>query len=401
MLNFNPLARLLRNSLLLIGLVCASSPAGARTLTDITGQTVSVPDRPQRIVLGESRMLYSIALLTPGNPLQQIVGWPQDLKKYDPQTWQIFARQFPQMLTIPALGQQGVNDINPEQVIALKPDLVILPQLARNSDAGLQLETMLKAAKIPVLKVDLRVHLLKNSERSMTLLGEVFNQPQRAADFNRFYRSHMQRIANRLARYHGPKPTVLLQLHLGRRSECCVTSVNGNLGELLRFAGGENIASQQVKGVFGRLSEEQVIATQPDYYFATGIGNADDPGALTLGPAVSAAQTRESLLRLTQQQNGLKQLRALRDGHSAALWHNFYLSPWHVVATEFFAATLYPELFQDVDPQQTLRQMFQEFLPIPLSGSYLYRLAPINAPPSGSRQRTPEVLHPDDISHHR
>ena len=373
----------LRSALLLLSVMLVSAGAHARTVTDITGREVRIPDHPQRIVLGESRMLYSVALLTPGNPLTHIAGWPQDLKKYDPQTWQIFARQFPQMEQIPVLGLDGVNDMNPEQVIALKPDVVILPQLARGSENGAILEKMLAAANIPVVKIDLRVELLKNTERSITLLGEVLNQPQRAADFNRFYRSHMQRIASRLADYHGPKPSVLLQLHLGRRSECCVTSVNGNLGELLKFAGGNNIASQQIKGVFGRLSEESVIAAQPDYYFATGTGSADEAGALKLGPAVTPAQTRQSLLALTGQQNALKQLTALRDGHTGAIWHNFYLSPWHVVATEFFATTLYPQLFRDVDPEQTLKQLFRDFLPIPYSGSYLYRLAPVATPVSG------------------
>jgi len=373
----------LRSALLLLSVMLVSAGAHARTVTDITGREVRIPDHPQRIVLGESRMLYSVALLTPGNPLQHIAGWPQDLKKYDPQTWQIFARQFPQMEHITVLGLDGVNDMNPEQVIALKPDVVILPQLARGSENGALLEKMLAAANIPVVKIDLRVELLKNTERSITLLGEVLNQPQRAADFNRFYRSHMQRIASRLAGYHGPKPSVLLQLHLGRRSECCVTSVNGNLGELLKFAGGNNIASQQIKGVFGRLSEESVIAAQPDYYFATGTGNADEAGALKVGPAVTQAQTRQSLLALTGQQNALKQLTALHDGHAGAIWHNFYLSPWHVVATEFFATTLYPQLFRDVDPEQTLRQLFRDFLPIPYSGSYLYRLAPEAKPASG------------------
>ncbi|KAA5931688.1 ABC transporter substrate-binding protein [Pantoea sp. Bo_2] len=380
MLNFNSL----RAVLLTITVMLFSAGAHARTLTDITGRQVTIPDHPQRIVLGESRMLYSVALLTPGNPLQHIVGWPQDLKKYDPQTWQIFARQFAQMETIPVVGLDGVNDMNSEQVIALKPDVVILPQLARDSENSAVLEKMLAAAHIPVVKIDLRVNLLKNTERSITLLGEVLNQPQRAAEFNHFYRSHMQRIADRLADYHGPKPSVLLQLHLGRRSECCVTSVNGNLGELLTFAGGNNIASQQIKGVFGRLSEESVIVAQPEYYFATGTGSADEVSALKLGPAVTTLQTRQSLLALTGQQNALKQLTALREGHTGAIWHNFYLSPWHVVATEFFATTLYPQLFRDVDPEQTLQQLFRNFLPIPYSGSYLYRLAPEKTAGSGS-----------------
>ncbi|MDI9734401.1 hypothetical protein QM259_19585, partial [Acinetobacter baumannii] len=85
----------------------------------------------------------------------------------------------------------------------------------------------LNAAHIPVVKIDLRVHLLKNTRRSVEIFGEVLNQQARAAAFNRFYSAHLQVIEERLARYHGPKPTVLLQLHLGRRNECCVTAING------------------------------------------------------------------------------------------------------------------------------------------------------------------------------
>lgn len=75
----------------LLGLLLISPTVLARTVTDIDGQRVEVPDHPQRIVLGESRMLYTLAMLEPGNPFQRIVGWPQDLKKYDRQTWDSFA----------------------------------------------------------------------------------------------------------------------------------------------------------------------------------------------------------------------------------------------------------------------------------------------------------------------
>jgi len=354
----------------LLGLLLISPTVLARTVTDIDGQRVEVPDHPQRIVLGESRMLYTLAMLEPGNPFQRIVGWPQDLKKYDRQTWDSFAQRFPAMLQIPVLGLDGMNDMNPERVLALKPDLVILPQLARKGDAGQQLMIMLKAAHIPVITVDLRVHMLKNTEASVALFGEVLGQPARAARFNAFYHQHMQRIQQRLADYHGRKPRVLLHLHLGRRNECCVTAVNGSLGELLQFAGGDNIAAGAVSGVFGRLNEEAVITAQPDLYFATGTGGPDAEGALRLGPAVSAEQARASLDTLIGQQNGLKALRAVQNHQAAALWHNFYLSPWHVAATEFFAKTLYPDLFQDVDPQQTLQQIFSDYLPIPYSGTW-------------------------------
>lgn len=360
-----PMLRVLACFLLLL-----SSAAWAKTIIDIDGNHVVIPDHPQRIVLGESRMLYTLALLEPGDPFQHIVAWPQDLKKYDSQTWNSFARQFPQMLKIPSLGSGGPNAINPEQILAMKPDVVILPSLARYDDADLRLVTMLKAAHIPVVKIDLRVHLLKNTRRSVEIFGEVLNQQARAQAFNRFYDRHMQVIRERLDRYHGPKPSVLLQLHLGRRNECCVTAINGSLGELLNAAGGENIANKTQHGVFGRLSEESVIAAQPDYYIATGFGDNASQGLLKLGPEVAPETVLSSFRQLTAQQNGLRELNAVHNGHSAVIWMNFYLSPWHIAATEFMAKTLYPQLFADVEPEQTLQQIFHDFLPIPFSGTY-------------------------------
>lgn len=348
----------------------------ARTVTDIDGNHVDIPDNPQRIVLGESRMLYTLALLETGDPVKRIVGWPLDLKKYDSQTWNIFAQRFPQMLAIPSLGLGGTNDMNPEKVLALKPDLVILPSLARYDDADLRLNAMLKAAHIPVVKVDLRVHLLKNTTRSVNILGEVLNQTARAQAFNHFYDAHMQVIHDRLAAYSGHKPTVLLQLHLGRRNECCVTAVKGSLGELLNFAGGDNIASKTVQGVFGRLNEETVIMAQPEVYFATGAGSAEDQNDLKLGPAITLEMAQHSLRELTARQNGLRELKALHNGRTGMIWQNFYLSPWHVAATEFMAKTLYPDVFADIEPEQTLKQIFHDYLPIPYSGTYFAHGSP-------------------------
>ncbi len=350
--------------------VLLGSAAQAKTVTDIDGNQVVIPDRPQRIVLGESRRRYTLALLEPSDPFRHIVGWPQDLKKYDRQTWDSFARRFPQMLAIPSLGPGGPSAVNPEQVLALRPDVVILPSLARYDDADRRLISILKAAAIPVVKIDLRVHLLKNTRRSVAILGDVLNQQARAEAFNRFYSAHLQTIVQRLARYSGPKPSVLLQLHLGRRNECCVTAITGSLGELLNAAGGNNIASATQHGVFGRLSEEAVIAAQPDYYFATGFSDNATQGLLKLGPEVAPEAVVQSFRQLTAQQNGLRGLDALHKGHAAALWMNFYLSPWHIAAVEFMAKTLYPTLFKDVDPEQTLKDIFTTYLPIPYSGTY-------------------------------
>jgi len=116
---------------LLLLLLC-SGACFAKSIVDITGQRVTLPDRPQRIILGESLMLYSLALIVPGNPAARVAGWPADMAKYDPQSWRQFTTAFPAIKAVPQLGTGALRDLNPEQVIRLKPDLIILPRLAKS-----------------------------------------------------------------------------------------------------------------------------------------------------------------------------------------------------------------------------------------------------------------------------
>jgi len=363
----------MRAFLLFLLLFCHT--ALAKQVTDITGQTVEIPDNPQRIVLGESRMLYTLALLEPGYPAQRIVGWPADLAKYDAQTWALYQQKFPQISKITQPGSGSVRDLNAESVLKLAPDLVILPRLAKTTHEAAHFRQLMQQAGIPVIVVDLRVDLLNNTVPSMRLLGEVLNQQQRAGDFIAFYQQHMERIRQRLADYHGAKTSVMLHLHLGRRDTCCTTAVKGNLGQLLAFAGGDNIAAPVVKGVFGELNQEAVLAANPQVYIATGMAApAADARTLQLGPQVTAQQAQHSFQQIMQAHPILSQLSAVKQQRAFALWHNFYLSPYHVVAAEFFAKALYPQLFADVDPQQTMQHLYQQFLPLEFSGTFWSQL---------------------------
>lgn len=347
----------------------------ARQISDINGVQVVIPDHPQRIVLGESRMLYTLALLQPGYPAAHIAGWPADLAKYDPQSWRQCLARFPQLADIPQLGSGSIRELNAERVLQLKPDLVILPRLAKTGGEEARFRQVMQQAGVPVITVDLRVDLLHNTLPSVKILGEVLNQPQRAQAFADFYQAHMQRIAQRLASRQGPRARVMLHLHLGRRDTCCTTAVNGNLGQLVAFAGGDNIAADTVKGVFGELNPEQALAAQPQVYIATGMADAQEKAkTVALGPLVSASQAQQSFQRVMAAQPLLSQLAAVREGRAGALWHNFYLSPYHVVATEWIAKMLYPQLFADIDPQQTLQQLYQRFLPLDFSGTFWSQL---------------------------
>ncbi|MDN5680561.1 MAG: hypothetical protein L0G81_08020, partial [Ewingella sp.] len=83
--------------MLLLASLIAPALASAKTVVDISNRTVEVPDNPQRIVVGESRMLYTLALVEDGNPAKNIIGWPGDMQNLDPQSWQLYVKAFPQI----------------------------------------------------------------------------------------------------------------------------------------------------------------------------------------------------------------------------------------------------------------------------------------------------------------
>ncbi|EIC85215.1 ABC transporter substrate-binding protein [Serratia sp. M24T3] len=357
-----------------IGGGALASGVEAKTVVDIYQRKVEVPDNPQRIILGESRMLYSLALIENGDPSAHVVGWPGDMLHYDPQSWQLYVKAFPHIATIPQLGTVSYDQMSVENILALKPDLVILPRYAKRPSSEGTVEAQLTKAEVPFIYVDFRVDPLHNTVPSLRLLGEVLNTQQKAGRFIEFYQQHMQYISRTLATYKGPKPKVMLQLHLGRKESCCTTVGKGNLADLLEFAGGQNIAKNMFKGVYGEMNPESVIIANPDIYMTTGMSGAEKPDDLQLGPLVSREQAEESFRNLMSKQPILSSLRAVKDGKAYSLWHNFYLSPYHLLDVEMFAKAFYPQLFASLDPQQTLQQMYQQFLPIPLTGTYWTQL---------------------------
>ncbi len=54
------------------------------TVKDIAGRTVEVEKNPSKVVIGEGRMIYSIALLDQENPFARIAGWKNDMVLFDP-----------------------------------------------------------------------------------------------------------------------------------------------------------------------------------------------------------------------------------------------------------------------------------------------------------------------------
>ena len=353
------------------------APSATQTVTDLAGRSVKLPAKVERILLGEGRLLPALAVFERDDPARRLVGMMGDYESLDEAGYAQWRSRFPQIDKVPRVGRNSSGSFSDEQAIALRPQVAILGLAGGHGPSKNDRETLarLEAAGVAVVFIDFRHDPLKNTPRSMELLGTVLGKRKEADEFVAFWRSQLERVESRLraAPASTRHPTVFLENRVGLSDECCATMV-GLVGLLMDAGGASNVARGLIPGEHGTLNPEFLIATQPQLYIGTGIGSMatvqKSPLRIVLGADATPEAARASLARATQRR-GIAQLQAVQQpGRAHAIWHHYYNSPFNVVAVQVFAKWQHPELFGDLDPRATLQEMFTRFQPIPLTGVY-------------------------------
>ncbi|XZG70475.1 ABC transporter substrate-binding protein [Chitinibacteraceae bacterium HSL-7] len=347
--------------------------AHAVTVTDLAGRSVTLDKPPQRVLLGEGRMLTSLTILDPDLPRQRIVGMLGDFEQLDPGHYALYQARYPALDQAARLGKGGAS-FSVEEAIRLKPDLAIFslrghgpdlndkPTMKRLSDAG-----------ITVVFVDFSKDPLKHTVPSITILGALLGKPERAAEFNRFYQDEMAKVTRALARTQN-QPKVFLESRVGLGTSCCETLAHGMLADYVDAAKGSNIAKPLVPGISGTVSVEYLLTHQPDVYIATAIGNTETEKKggskrIAMGQGISAATAQASFGQALKRP-GISSLSAVKAGRAYTISHHFAYSAANVVAVQAIAKWLHPTEMAGVDPQATLKAFYQRFQPVPLTGAY-------------------------------
>ena len=355
-----------RLSAIVVLMLLAVSTAWAKDVTDALGRVVKVPDHVQRVVLGEGRLISAFALLDRDQPFKRIVGWQNDLRKLDPNTYAAYVAKFPEVKDIPLIGQASEQSVSAEQILALKPDLAVFSISGHGPTEHSPVADVLEQAGIAVLFVDFRVNPLQGTRDSMTALGQALGREKQASAFLDFYNQHVERITQTLGVIDEQKrPSVFLELLAGVWANPGHTTGKGGMGELIRLVGGRNIAEGVVPGALGDISVEYALKADPDVYILTG---NQKPGVM-LGAGIDNATAQASLKQVLVRPQ-FANLRAIREGNVHALWHDFYNSPYNILAIEALAKWVHPQTFADLDPHLTLEQINRQFLDTPLAGQY-------------------------------
>ncbi|MBK5002105.1 ABC transporter substrate-binding protein [Pseudomonas sp. S31] len=357
--------RLLSALLLLAACGSLSSNVYAVEVTDVLGRKVEVDHAPQRIVLGEGRLFFALALLDRANPFQRVVGWQNDMRLLDPHTYQVYAKQYPQVAKLPLIGQASEQSVSAEQILALKPDLAVFSIAGEGPTQHSPVADLLEKAGVPVLFIDFRVHPIRNTRVSMQALGKLLGREAEAEQYLSLYDRHLKHITDGVAGLKdSERPKVFLELLAGVWQAPGHTTGKSGLGSVVEAVGGHNIGADVVPGALGDVSVEYVLQADPDVYIATG---NRAPGVL-LGAGVSTETARQSLARITARPE-FAPLRPIQAGQAHGLWHDFYNSPFNILAVEAMARWVHPERFKDVDPQATMGEI-NRMLKVALDGQY-------------------------------
>lgn len=356
-------------ALTLVGL---NTHADEMTVTDIAGREVTVDVPVERVILGEGRQIYLLGALQPEAPFAGVVGWREDFSQADPDNYAAYAERFPEMAEIPTFGgfKDGTFDV--EQAAALKPDVVLMNLEARTATEDAGYDEKLAELGIPIVYVDFREDPIEHTLPSMRLMGQLLGEEEDAEAFINYSESQMARVTEVIADANPERPEVFIDRAGGYSEDCCMSFGPGNFGEYVEIAGGTNIANGIIPNTFGTLNPEQIIAADPDHVVVTG-GNWDAyvPGGdwVGVGPGADLETARAKLEALTER-TAMTGISAVESDTFHAIWHQYYNSPYYFVAVQRLAKWFHPALFADLEPEATMKELHERFLPVGYEPGY-------------------------------
>lgn len=351
---------------------CATAVADDITITDVAGRQITLNAPAERVILGEGRQIYLLGLLEPEAPFAHVVGWREDFSQADPDNYARYAERFPEIEAIPTFGgfKDGTFDV--EQAASLNPDVVLMNIEAKAATEDAAYDDKLAQLGIPIIYVDFREDPLEHTIPSMRIIGQIMDDEEAAEAFIEFAETQLARVTDVIAEANPERPSVFIDRAGGYSDECCMSFGPANFGDYVTLAGGHNIAEGIIPNSFGNLNPEQIIAANPDHVVVTG-GNWDAyvPGGnwVGVGPGSDMQQAHTKLEALTQR-TAMTGIGAVESGNFHAIWHQFYNSPYYFVAVQQLAKWLHPELFEDLDPNATMEELHERFLPIDYEPGY-------------------------------
>ncbi len=212
------------------------------TVADQAGRTVTIQKEPQRIV---TAYYITSSLLIALDLDARIVGIENN-----PEKRAIYGLSAPALLGLPQIGTAKELDI--EAVMALEPDLLVLPMKLKNTVPTLE------ELGLTVLIVDPEDQERVNG--MIRLVGEAANRSTLAEDLLTWISSQQEFLAYKLTDIQTPS------VYLAGNSSMLKTAGDAMYqADMIRLAGGTNVAGAIEDTYWAEIDYEQLLSWDPEY----------------------------------------------------------------------------------------------------------------------------------------
>jgi len=339
------------------------------TVLDLADRTVTINKPVERIVEGTWGEYVPELVAIDGDkedPFKKIVGLATGLKAYRMWTYEKYKETFPEIEDIPEVGYIGDGTFNVEKIITLKPDVVLMyvGHLKSAETAIKQLEE----ADIPSIFIDYHTETIETHTKSTLMMGYVLDKEHRAQEIADFYMEQVNEVYSRVEEIDKPKPKVYVECGMNGPSEYGNTYGDHMWGALIEPCGGINIAKDQVKT--GPINPEYLLDANPDVIIITGSYWPATPDSMRLGYYADPGESRE-LLKAFTERPGWDTLDAVKNNRVYSIHHALSRHSYDSVSTQYIAKCIYPDEFEDLDPEESWNEFHERFLPIDYSGVWM------------------------------
>ncbi|WP_430512924.1 ABC transporter substrate-binding protein [Pannonibacter phragmitetus] len=354
----------------LLGLAAATSlTTGAfaeeKTFTDVIGREVKADLPSKRVLLG----FYFEDYMAVGGEASydKVVGISREAwEGWRPASWTRYVKHRPSLDALPDVGEVEAQTFSVEKVLELKPDMVVLADWQYK---GLGLDAdRIEEAGIPIAVVDFNAQTVERHVDSARVLGLITGEEDRAAQISGEYKAIADLITKRIADAGKPQPKIYVEFGNKGPAEHSFTFGKNMWGAMATAAGGDNIAAPFVEW-WGPINPEQVLASKPDVIVIAGTESRKNPTSMLMGEGVTKDEALERLKGFTTRA-GWNELPAVQNGRFYGVYQGASRTLADQAMLQFFAKVLYPDLFTDLNPEETYREFYKKYLPVAPEGTF-------------------------------
>ncbi len=332
------------------------------TVTDGFGRNVTIPENVESVVCSGAGSLRYLVYL---QAQDLVVGVDSLEKKESEIEGRPYALANPQLKDYPLIGEfRGKDD--PEKIININPQVVLKTGTSGQPSAANAAEADSLQDKTGVSVISFPYGSLRNDEQkaemysSLRIMGEVVDKQERAEEVIAYIEATMEDLENRTADIPESERKTAYIGGVSMAGAHGIISTEPAYPPFL-WVNAKNVAAGSGTD-HADIAKEALVDWDPEYIFI-------DIGTIQMGSEGAIGELKND--------SALTGLSAVKNGNVyGVIPYNYYSTNYESVLANayFIGKVLYPDRFEDIDPEAKADEIYNFFLGKPvfseLNGQY-------------------------------